>query len=312
MLKIGIFSPLSPSKSTIHAACGSVPASATGSEKIQSSHSPSSVTCSTDRPRRPCAGFEPQACRSVSPAAIKETTTQARSSFWHTEARLIFEMLHYTLLRLDDAHSTVDRLPGHERGAGSCRPRGEHSNDQHSLISIRTDHTPSGEICCTIEDSGPGIDRSHLSHLFENTFTTKKTGMGMGLIISRSIIEAHDGCIRAENNPARFRTVLPQGKGYAASNTPVRRLQHTSRRPHPGPCGPNRDLGTAFEALPDRRQKQQTRPSTPGIAGVGLQNFSEVGFAQVFELPVCLTGGCQQENVIPYLFPGIEAHGRVH
>ena len=148
-----------------------------------------------------------------------------------TEARLIFEMLHYTLLRLDDAHSTVDRLPGHERGAGSCRPRGEHSNDQHSLISIRTDHTPSGEICCTIEDSGPGIDRSHLSHLFENTFTTKKTGMGMGLIISRSIIEAHDGCIRAENNPARFRTVLPQGKGYAASNTPVRRLQHTSCRP---------------------------------------------------------------------------------
>src|SRR6185312_11942969 len=69
------------------------------------------------------------------------------------------------------------------------------------MFSIRTDHTPSGEICCTIEDSGPGIDRSHLSHLFENTFTTKKTGMGMGLIISRSIIEAHDGCIRAENNP---------------------------------------------------------------------------------------------------------------
>jgi PAS domain S-box-containing protein len=84
-------------------------------------------------------------------------------------------------------------------------------------ISIRTALSDAETVCCIIEDSGPGIDPNHLPHLFDNFFTTKDGGMGMGLPISRSIIEAHDGHIRADNESAlggaRFSFALPANRG---------------------------------------------------------------------------------------------------
>ena len=80
-------------------------------------------------------------------------------------------------------------------------------------ISIRTLRPDPETVCCMVEDSGPGIDPVHLPHLFDSFFTTKDTGMGMGLPICRSIIEAHDGHIRADNDSAlggaRFSFTLP-------------------------------------------------------------------------------------------------------
>jgi signal transduction histidine kinase len=80
-------------------------------------------------------------------------------------------------------------------------------------ILIRTRLSDPETVCCSIEDSGPGIDPAHLPHLFDSFFTTKDAGMGMGLAISRSIIEAHDGHIGADNNSslcgARFSFALP-------------------------------------------------------------------------------------------------------
>ena len=80
-------------------------------------------------------------------------------------------------------------------------------------ISVRAVLSDPETLCCEIEDSGPGIDPSHLSRLFDSFFTTKDTGMGMGLAISRSILEAHRGRIRADNNSAlngaRFILELP-------------------------------------------------------------------------------------------------------
>ena len=55
-------------------------------------------------------------------------------------------------------------------------------------------------IRCSIENSGTGIDPEHFPHLFDSFFTTKDTGMGMGLAICQSIVEAHGGSIRASNN----------------------------------------------------------------------------------------------------------------
>jgi C4-dicarboxylate-specific signal transduction histidine kinase len=69
----------------------------------------------------------------------------------------------------------------------------------HKTIAIRTQEIDAETVRCMVEDSGPGIDPEHLSHLFDSFFTTKETGMGLGLPIARSIVEAHDGSIRADN-----------------------------------------------------------------------------------------------------------------
>jgi signal transduction histidine kinase len=80
-------------------------------------------------------------------------------------------------------------------------------------IFVRTMLSDPGTVCCSIEDSGPGIGTEHLPRLFDSFFTTKDTGMGMGLAICQSIVEAHGGRIHADNNSAlggaRFSLYLP-------------------------------------------------------------------------------------------------------
>jgi signal transduction histidine kinase len=66
-------------------------------------------------------------------------------------------------------------------------------------IVIRTTLSDPHTLCCSLEDSGPGIKPEHLDQLFDSFFSTKDAGMGLGLAISRSLIEAHGGCIRADN-----------------------------------------------------------------------------------------------------------------
>jgi two-component system, LuxR family, sensor kinase FixL len=63
-----------------------------------------------------------------------------------------------------------------------------------------------------VTDTGPGFQEDVMQNLFQTFFTTKETGMGVGLSISRSIIEAHGGRMWAEANPsggATFRFTLP-------------------------------------------------------------------------------------------------------
>jgi two-component system, LuxR family, sensor kinase FixL len=72
----------------------------------------------------------------------------------------------------------------------------------------------------SVRDSGPGIPLEKLPRLFESFFTTKETGMGLGLAIARSIIDAHQGRIFADNNPdggATFRFDLPISSEVASS-----------------------------------------------------------------------------------------------
>jgi len=53
-----------------------------------------------------------------------------------------------------------------------------------------------------VHDSGKGIAEGDLDHIFEPFFTTKLDGLGMGLTISRAIVEAHGGRLMGENDPA--------------------------------------------------------------------------------------------------------------
>ena len=64
----------------------------------------------------------------------------------------------------------------------------------------------------SISDTGPGIPEDRLKKVFEPFFTSKAEGMGMGLSIARSIVEAHNGRVWAANQPgggALFRLRLP-------------------------------------------------------------------------------------------------------
>jgi signal transduction histidine kinase len=80
-------------------------------------------------------------------------------------------------------------------------------------LRIQTRISDTETVFCAFEDSGPGIGTGHGEQLFNSFFTTKDGGMGMGLPISRSIIEAHGGEIRADNasgyGGARFSFTLP-------------------------------------------------------------------------------------------------------
>jgi PAS domain S-box-containing protein len=68
-------------------------------------------------------------------------------------------------------------------------------------LTITTRRQNNGNALISVIDSGVGVSRESMKRLFEPFFTTKAEGMGMGLSINRSIIEAHDGKIWAENNP---------------------------------------------------------------------------------------------------------------
>ena len=82
--------------------------------------------------------------------------------------------------------------------------------DRRVNVSASLDGPHTVEIA--VSDSGPGVPADKLTHIFDPFFTTKPKGMGMGLSISRTIIEAHNGRLWAENKSeggASFRFTLP-------------------------------------------------------------------------------------------------------
>ena len=105
-------------------------------------------------------------------------------------------------------------------------------------LGVRTAARVGGGIEIVVTDSGPGIAPEQLPRLFESFFTTKTEGMGLGLSIARSIVDAHDGTLSAENldgGGALFRIVLPAAR---AVSTPLETRQESGTVPGAMPSSP--------------------------------------------------------------------------
>jgi PAS domain S-box-containing protein len=79
-------------------------------------------------------------------------------------------------------------------------------------LHISSQSQEPGKVLITVQDSGGGLDPQHAVHIFDSFFTTKPEGMGMGLPISRSIVEAHGGQLKLVPMPrqgATFQFTLP-------------------------------------------------------------------------------------------------------
>jgi two-component system, NtrC family, sensor kinase len=90
--------------------------------------------------------------------------------------------------------------------AGEARPR---------LLTVATRPQDGDGVLIRVQDSGPGIDPGGKERIFDAFFSTKSSGMGMGLFICRSIVEAHGGHLwatSAESGGAVFNLVLPVGQ----------------------------------------------------------------------------------------------------
>jgi two-component system sensor kinase FixL len=93
-------------------------------------------------------------------------------------------------------------------------------------VKVRAETTEAGLLRLAVRDRGAGLSGDQLDKIFQPFYTTKRDGLGMGLSISRSIIEAHGGLLWAENSPdggATFYCTLPaseEGAGLRDKETP--------------------------------------------------------------------------------------------
>src|SRR3989440_11245293 len=89
-------------------------------------------------------------------------------------------------------------------------------NGHIRALVIRTSRAGDAAVRVAVEDAGVGIDTDDLERLFQPLYTTKPEGLGMGLAIARTIIEAHGGHLRGANHPAggaTFQFTLPVAGG---------------------------------------------------------------------------------------------------
>jgi hypothetical protein len=79
-------------------------------------------------------------------------------------------------------------------------------------LSISTGPSQTGGIVVAVRDSGPGVEPERLDQIFKPFYTTRNSGLGMGLSICRSIIDAHGGRLWTEANQPRgavFQFTMP-------------------------------------------------------------------------------------------------------
>jgi len=82
------------------------------------------------------------------------------------------------------------------------------ATSENGIITIISEITKDQAWQLKVQDNGEGISDHNFNRIFDIYFTTKKTGTGMGLYISRKIVQAHDGSIELKANPTRGMTAI--------------------------------------------------------------------------------------------------------
>jgi signal transduction histidine kinase len=122
---------------------------------------------------------------------------------------IVGDRIHLQQVILNLAINAIDAISG--------------TTGENRIVTLRTSRIENfAEL--SISDRGPGIPADKLKDVFEPFFTTKAEGMGMGLSIARTIVEAHNGQIFAANEPgagAVFRVRLPIARYPAAPAQPA-------------------------------------------------------------------------------------------
>jgi signal transduction histidine kinase len=101
-------------------------------------------------------------------------------------------------------------------------------------LLISTEQNQANGVLVALRDSGPGIEPEHRERIFEPFYTTKSSGMGMGLSICRSIIGAHGGRLWAdaiEPSGTVFQFTVPTVEKEFMESAPER---HRPEEPHAG------------------------------------------------------------------------------
>jgi signal transduction histidine kinase len=97
-------------------------------------------------------------------------------------------------------------------------------HDRPRQLLITTGREKDDRVRVSVRDAGVGIDAQSMKRLFDAFYTTKREGMGIGLSVSRSIIERHHGHLWAEPNDgpgATFSFSIPRGPESVTDTAPV-------------------------------------------------------------------------------------------
>jgi signal transduction histidine kinase len=101
------------------------------------------------------------------------------------------------------------------------------ATDGMRMLCVKSEVHDSGGVMVSVEDTGAGVEPKDIEQIFNPLFTTKSHGMGMGLSICRSIIEAHEGQLWATPNRSQgavFQFILPADAEHYLSDTPAGRV----------------------------------------------------------------------------------------
>jgi signal transduction histidine kinase len=96
--------------------------------------------------------------------------------------------------------------------------------DRDRVLQVKTDVQSQNSIIVAVKDTGPGLDPKRMDNVFDAFVTTKSNGIGLGLAISRMIVERHGGKLNATSDGksgALFQVVLPisRGTSYASASS---------------------------------------------------------------------------------------------